>query len=521
MLYAIFALSNKTTRCAYSTVSLSVTHYYTFRMKNIIRTIALLLCATNIQAEVNTAILDSLGNHLLKSSNTNGAYVSIQKNGSVIYSKAFGYRNKALKQPFDAETVFPISSNTKAFAATMLLQLDEQGLIDISQPVINYVPDIEFSDPYLTSNATTIDLLTHRCGLPRYDFTYITIDPERTQNANEILFHKLKYMKLYPGFRTQFGYGNIQYIIGAHIYEAIAQEKWETGLSKHILEPLSMTGSHCDYKRFKQTENRSQGYINGEKTDVAYDAGIYTISGAGNMFSTINDLEQWTHFLLHGNDSILSKLYLDFALTPQFSIGYEEPFDGFSSISYGLGWFIFDYWGHKVVLHFGDNAGHQTIIVLLPDDAISWTIVANNASQKAGFPFWMTFSLLDMFANDTLNNWVERFPVDNSENIRYPDSLSDRSVQPTLPIKTYCGEYVNEGLGSITIVERNNSLYAEIGRLTAEITHWKGDSFRMYLKKYNEDHIINFIVDETNKVAALTTDMVEPSMGMEKFDKKR
>lgn len=478
------------------------------------------LLISNLQAQIKIERIDSLGNSILKSSNTTGAFVSILKNDSVIYSQAFGFRDKETSDIFDKETVFPISSNTKAFNATMLLQLDEKGKLAVEKPIIQYLPDIEFSDSYITNHVTTIDLLTHRCGLPRYDFAYIAVDPQNTNSANKEVYDKLKYLKFRSDFRTNFGYGNIQYIISAYIYEQIANEKWEDGLANNILKPLSMNNTHCDYKRFLNTPNKSQGYRNGEKVDVAYNIGLYSVSGVGNMFSTINDLEKWSRFLIMGNDSILSRMYLNFGMTEQFSTGAEEPFDGFSSVGYGLGWFIFDYWGHKVVLHHGENSGHQTIIVLLPDDDISWIIVANEAPKKAGVPFRMTYSLLDIFTNNKLNDWTEKLPESHYENIRYPDSLSDKSLKPKLEISEYCGEYLNDGLGAITIVEKDNKLYAELGVFTAEIKHWKADSFRMYPESIGEDYILHFEIGENNQVISFTTDLVEPSVEMLKFNKR-
>ena len=479
-----------------------------------------LLFSCSLHAQNVLEILDSLGRSILDNSHTYGAYLSIQKKDSLLYSKAFGYKDKATRGAFDRETVFPISSNTKAFNAMMLLQLDEAGRMDLAKPIIQYLPEIEFSDSYLTNNATTIDLLTHRCGLPRYDFAFMEIQPQQTINANEIVFDRLKHMKLSSDFRASFAYGNIQYIIAAQVYERMTGEKWEDGLSKNILEPLSMSNTHCDYKRYVQTENKSKGYKDGEEIAISYDVGLYSVSGMGNMFSTVKDLEQWAAFLINGNDSIISPMYRDFALSTQFSTGYEEAFDGFSSIAYGLGWYIFDYWGHKVVLHHGDNSGHQSIIVLLPDDDISWVIIANEAPQRAGFPFRMTFSLLDIFTGNTLNNWSELLQNSTYDNIRYPDSLADKTLKPTAGLKEYYGQYENEHFGRIDIVERAGRMYAELGLFSEELEHWKGDSFRIHLKDYDEDYIFHFELDEENKVRSLRTDLVEPSVDMEQFEKQ-
>ena len=131
----------------------------------------------------------------------------------------------------------------------------------------------------------------------------------------------------------------------------------------------------------------------------------------------------------------------------------------------------------------------------------------------------MTFSLLDIFTGNTLNNWSELLQNSPYDKIRYPDSLADRSLKPTAGLKEYYGQYENEHFGQIDIVERAGRMYAELGLFSEELEHWKGDSFRMYLKDYDEDYIFHFELDEEKKVRSLRTDLVEPSVDMERFEK--
>ena len=405
--------------------------------------------------------IDSLGQTILEISKTTGGYVLIRKNDTLIYSKAVGYNDINSKTKINDSTIFPISSNTKAFNTVLLSQLVEQKKIDFYQPLKTYLPNLILGDEYVTNNLNVIDILTHRWGIPRYDFTYYLLTNKELENANESVFNKLKYLKINSAFRTQFEYGNNQYILASYLLEQIENTKWETQLKTRILIPLNMVDTHCDFEKYRNTVDKSTGYQDKTPTNIESTAPLYYVSGMGNMFSSIRDLDKWTRFLLNGNDLILSKDLIKFSFSNQFATGYEEPFEGFSSMSYGLGWYTFDYYGHKVVLHQGDNVGHQSLIVLLPEDSISCVIIANEGMKGYGFPFTMTYSLLDEFLGQKTKNWSSLLLNTSYSNAK--GSLQSKREQVCQDISLYQGEYLNEGFGTIRIFIENGQLMIKAG----------------------------------------------------------
>ena len=95
--------------------------------------------------------------------------VGIVKDGSVVLNEGFGYADEGKQLKADADTLYQIGSCSKAFTAAAAAVLVDQGKLEWDKPVREYMPWIEFQDPYTTMNVTVRDLLCHRTGLPRHD----------------------------------------------------------------------------------------------------------------------------------------------------------------------------------------------------------------------------------------------------------------------------------------------------------------------------------------------------------------
>jgi len=136
----------------------------------------------SINAQFSPQVITDLGNLTLEKTNCTGAYISIIQSDTVVFSKAFGYNNAKTKTRLNDTTLFPISSNTKAFNAILLSQLVEAGQLDFEEPLKTYLPDLQLKNDFISKELTLLDLLTHRWGIPRYDFTYVLLNKEEASN---------------------------------------------------------------------------------------------------------------------------------------------------------------------------------------------------------------------------------------------------------------------------------------------------------------------------------------------------
>lgn len=461
--------------------------------------------------------IDSLGKITLGKTSTSGAFISIMRSDTVIYQSAFGINDTVRGSTINDSTIFPISSNTKAFNALLLAYEAQQERIDFDSPLKQYLPDLELKSEFITKELTLTDLLTHRWGIPRYDITYFGL-PKNEPNPNEAVFKKLKYLETSTSFRTAFQYGNNQYILGAYLLEQLNQQKWEAQLQNHILNPLKMTDTHCDLDKYLKSSNKSFGYQQTKKVSMDLVKSLYRVSGMGNMFSSIRDLQKWCAFLQKGDSTILNPDWIEYTQTGHFLVGYEEPYPGFSNISYGFGWYVYDYFGTKVVLHHGDNIGHQTLIVLLPDDDISFIMVANEGMVINSFCFNMMFYLMDMYKEIPMNDWnnLREIPAFDAQAKMETASQFDLDN-----VKSYTGRYHHEGFGDIYIFQKKGALYFKIGDMEHQIKPDNANQFSVFYKEYGEGYHFEFEWNEKGEIINLKTDLIEPSIALILFVKMK
>src|SRR5512137_2178381 len=112
-------------------------------------------------AQVLPADLDAYIARVMKTFDVPGMAVAVVKDGQVVLAKGYGVRKLGEKALVDARTLFGIASNTKAFTATALGLLVEEGKIEWDAPVSRYLPWFQMSDPFVTREMTVRDLLVH------------------------------------------------------------------------------------------------------------------------------------------------------------------------------------------------------------------------------------------------------------------------------------------------------------------------------------------------------------------------
>ncbi|MFM7784130.1 MAG: serine hydrolase domain-containing protein, partial [Gammaproteobacteria bacterium] len=153
-----------------------------------------------------------------------GIAVGVVAGGELVYAKGFGVRARSGAERVDADTLFGIGSNTKAFTAAALALLVDEGKLTWDDRVIDHLPDFRMWDPWVTREFTIRDLLTHRSGLnmgagdlmfvPKTDFTRAEI------------IRALRHLKPVSSFRSEFAYDNLLYAVAGEIVPAVNGKSW-------------------------------------------------------------------------------------------------------------------------------------------------------------------------------------------------------------------------------------------------------------------------------------------------------
>ena len=182
-----------------------------------------------------------------------GVAVGIVKDGRLVFSRGYGVRDVGKPAQVDADTIFAIASNTKAFTAAALAMLVDEGKLGWDDRVVDHLPQFRLADAYVTQEFTVRDLLTHRSGLglgagdlmmfPHTDFT-------RAE-----LMANLRHLPFASSFRSTYAYDNLLYIVAGELVPAVTGTSWEDFVEKRILQRVKMAPCAVVRERLQGTTN--------------------------------------------------------------------------------------------------------------------------------------------------------------------------------------------------------------------------------------------------------------------------
>lgn len=332
-------------------------------MKKIIL-LASVLCLVFIAGGQDTGSkIDSLITAYARSNQFNGSALVSQK-GTILINKGYGYRNAAGKIPNDAQSIFQLGSITKQFTAAVILKLQEEKKLSVSDKLSKFFPD------YPKGDSITIEqLLTHTSGIYSYtdDDNFMSTEVAKPHSREQMMaLFKDKPLDFSPG--SGWNYSNSGYSLLGYIIEAVTKTPYETAVRKYIFTPLQMTHSGFDFTHLKNP-SKTTGYFvlnetNASEAPIVDSTVAYS---AGSIYSTTGDLNLWHRALMQ--NSVLSKAQQEKAYTPVKN-------------KYGYGWVIDSIEGKRRVGHGGGIHGFITNESRVPEDDID-IVLLSNASDRS------------------------------------------------------------------------------------------------------------------------------------------
>jgi CubicO group peptidase (beta-lactamase class C family) len=296
--------------------------------------------------------------------NETGATALVARNGQIVYKKAFGMANLEYNIPMQVDNVFRIGSITKQFTAVAILQLMEQGKLNLQDSINKFIPDY----PTHGHKITIEHLLTHTSGIQNYtvikDFgEKMTLDLEPTELID---FFKNEPMEFAPG--TKWNYSNSGYYLLGYIVEKVSGKTYPQYVEENFFKPLSMTNSYFG-SNSKIVKNRASGYeIDSTGFINTHYFNINLVNWVGSIQSTVEDLFKW-HQAVHAY-KLVKKESLDKAFTKYKLTDGKET-------QYGYGWELQDIQGSPTIRHGGILPGFLTESVYLPKEDVFVAIFSN------------------------------------------------------------------------------------------------------------------------------------------------
>lgn len=303
--------------------------------------------------------------------------ILVSQGGKVIYKKAIGMANIELKSPNGIDTKYRLASVSKQFTAMLILQLVQQGKLDLNAPISTYLPNY----PKVQGQKITLHhLLNHSSGIPNFtDWKTYRNEIMRNPHTPEQLVHRFDTMLLdfEPGQR--FSYSNSGYVLLGYIIEQVTGKTYEQCLKDQIFGPLKMTNSGYDHNE-QILPKRASGYGMAGKSFV--NTAFIDMSvpfSAGALYSTVEDLFRWDQALY--TDVILSA-----DLRKKMFTNYFEGKNG----NYGYGWGVYSIPSertNKTLLfseHSGSINGFNTFICRAQTDRHCIIALSNTSSRGLG-----------------------------------------------------------------------------------------------------------------------------------------
>ena len=478
-----------------------------------------LVSAQSIEEKVRE--IDEYAKAVLATHGGPGMAIAVVKDDKVVHAKGYGTRELGKDAPVDENTLFAIASNSKAFTTASLAILVDEKKIAWDDKVSKYLPAFQMYDPWVTSELTIRDLVTHRVGLDTFSGDLLWY--ETTYSADQIL-DRVKHLKSVSSFRTRYGYQNLMYIAAGRVIEKVSGQSWCTFVRERILGPLAMNRTTCSVKDTPDNaafpHNESGG-----KLRVLPRGNVDGADSAAALNSSVSDLSRWVRTQL-GKGKFEGKQIFSEAQAwqmhqPYFAQQISEnawkanPTRHFSGV--GMGWFIYDYQGRKIINHSGGLDGMLSYTVLIPEENAGFVVLTN--SESPGFIVMMN-KIRDVLVNAPKRDWnseaaenVKRSKTTAEENVRKVDATRIPNTRPTLSLSSYAGTYGDKLYGDITVSEENGKLvmrFQPSPNFVADLEHWHYDTWVINWRpsvSYNFPRgFVTFGIDKNGKADELKID---------------
>jgi CubicO group peptidase (beta-lactamase class C family) len=334
--------------------------------------------------------IDATIERSMKTFDVPGIAVAVVKDDRIVYSKGFGVESLNGARKVDAHTLFGIASNSKAFVAAALAMLVDEKKLKWNDKVTDIIPEFKLYDPYVTAEFTVEDLLTHRSGLG-LGAGDLMLFPDGSDFTRADVIRNLRYLKPVSGFRSKFDYDNLLYIVAGEVVARVSGMSWEGFVEQRIMRPLGMNESAASRSRAPAGSHLAMPHIASDGSPARQiDADLGNIANAaGGIVSNLADMSAWVRMQLnggsYGNGQHLFSAQAQAAMWSPHAILPVRPGPYSSNFStYGLGWFVNDANGYKVVTHTGGLTGMVTQVVLVPSLKLG-VIVLTNQEQGSAF----------------------------------------------------------------------------------------------------------------------------------------
>ncbi len=398
-----------------------------------------------------------------------GAAVAVLADGEVVDAAA-GLLSTATGVEATPDSLFQIGSITKVWTATLVMQLVDDGLLDLDVPIRTYLPDFRIGDESAAAQITTRQLLAHTAGFEGDIFTDTGVGDDCVEKYLGVL-HDVP--QLFPP-GEQFSYNNAGFVVLGRLVEVLRGKPYDECLKEHLIQPLGLT--HAATGPYEAILYRAAiGHIELEPDAGLAPAPMWALVRsnipAGSMLAMRpRDLVAFAS--MHMNDGaaadgtqVLAAETVAAMREPQVTL----PDLGLMGTHWGLGWELFVTPDGTVVGHDGSTIGQSAFLRIIPEKGVAIALLTNGGD---------TFSLYRDIVSHALSELADvRLPA-----LPAPPAEPQR-IDATRYVGTYSAEVADlvvtqDDDGRIWIDMTPKGIAQEIGEKAErkELVHYAGDS---------------------------------------------
>jgi len=464
-----------------------------------------------------------------------GLAVAVVKDGRVVLAKGYGARALGDTGRVNEHTLFGVASNTKAFTATALGLLVEEGKLEWDAPVLRYLPAFQLWDPYVTRELTVRDLLVHRSGfsLGAGDLLWWPMSTFERNDMNR----RLRHIRPATSFRTAYAYDNVLYNVAGELIETVSGQSWEDFVGTRIMARVGMRESSP-----RASAATPRPGANLARTHAPFEGKIVPVrpfttdnaNPAAGITASAADMARWLVVQLDsGRLADGSRLFSPrtarelWTLVTPMPIGAPPADLAFSRPSfqgYALGFNVRDYRGVKMVTHTGGLPGYLSQLTMLPDQKVGVVVLTN--MESGGAFNSITRRVLDHDLGvpaarvpdyPAIYRRQEQAGTARADSVvRAAFARRDATSRPSLALEKYAGTYTDPWYGDVTIGLEGGRLVMRFSRppqLVGELEHFQHGAFvvRWRERDLRADAYVTFALNPDATIERARMEPVSPA----------
>lgn len=391
-----------------------------------------------------------------------GVALAIVSKDEVRYAKGFGTLDISTGERVDPDTVFAVGSNGKSFTATMLGALDDEGALDLAEPIVSALPSFRMKDAEHTDAVTFEDALSHLSGLP----TQSGLGAWYLQGADQKqLVRSIANVTPATPLGSRFAYNNSMFAVAAEAAEAATGKSYHELMASKIFTPLGMARSSTTIDRFPDANvAKPHGYSGNQPVRIPFHP-VIGAAAAGSVNASLMDMTRFVRMMMNGGtldgatvvtDQTATRIQsarhqLDADEMPeilQILAAVDHP-EEVGTLGYGLGIANVEYFGAPYSFHGGAIDGMTSWMMWSAEANVGVVVLTN--SGNIGYPAWASFAAINAAADLPEDTALVRLSAMRDLLIGDPSKPEPSAeVEPLLPASALAGAYDNP-LGGFSI----------------------------------------------------------------------